>query len=150
MGDMIEGVVLTPLKIFSDANGEVLHGMKINEKGYMGFGEAYFSTIQQGHIKAWKLHNKMTLNIMVPEGEIRFIIYDERSDTVSMPMFQEIVLSKENNYQRLTIPPGVWVGFQGVSNNLNLLLNIADIPHDPDEVERRDENYYEYDWGRKQ
>ena len=46
--------------------------------------------------------------------------------------FNEIVLSK-NNYKRLTIPPGIWMGFQGLGKGLNFILNIADIAHDPNE-----------------
>ena len=61
----IGGVILTPLKIIDVEGGDVLHGMKKSDTGYMGFGEAYFSMIKPGVIKAWKRHQKMTLNILV-------------------------------------------------------------------------------------
>ena len=40
-----------------------------------------------------------------------------------------------SNYKRITIPPGVWYGFKGISKKENLLHNLASIEHDPDEQE---------------
>ena len=42
---------------------------------------------------------------------------------------------EKNDYKRITIPKGIWFAFQGVSKNLNLLLNISNIVHDPNECE---------------
>ena len=117
---MIEGLILTPLKIIDNDDGNVLHALKENDSGYLGFSEAYFSEVNSGSIKAWKQHRKMTLNIVVPVGEIKFVIFDNRFDETGV--FQEIILSQQN-YFRLTIPPMVWLGFQGVSSNKSLLLN---------------------------
>jgi dTDP-4-dehydrorhamnose 3,5-epimerase len=47
---------------------------------------------------------------------------------------QEMQLSPAN-YQRLTVPPGVWMAFKGQSQGLNMLLNIGSIPHDPAEAD---------------
>ena len=46
----------------------------------------------------------------------------------------------------LTVPPLVWIGFQGLEQGMNLLLNIASIPHDPNEVDRKLFNAIDYDW----
>ena len=62
----LEGVILTPLKIINVSEGDVFHGMKSIDNGFKGFGEAYFSSIKMGMIKAWKRHHIMTLNIIVP------------------------------------------------------------------------------------
>jgi dTDP-4-dehydrorhamnose 3,5-epimerase len=37
-----------------------------------------------------------------------------------------------NNYQRLTIKPGLWMAFRGIGE-YNMLLNLASIEHDPSE-----------------
>ncbi len=116
--------------------GDVLHGMKKSDPGYVDFGEAYFSTINFGDAKPWKRHLKMTLNFVVPVGEIRFVIYDRRENSVTKECFFDVVLG-ENNYQRITIPPGLWVAFKGIGEEFNLLLNLADLEHDPNEVERK-------------
>jgi len=140
---MIKDVVITKLAIIDTLGGNVMHAMKASSAGYTGFGEAYFSQVDQGAIKAWKRHKKMTLNLVVPVGEIRFVLFDDRK--VSNTQFQEIIISK-NNYYRLTIPPMVWMGFQGLSESSAMLLNIADIEHDPDEVNRKEMSEINYNW----
>jgi dTDP-4-dehydrorhamnose 3,5-epimerase len=49
----------------------------------------------------------------------------------------------------LTVPPGIWFGFEGLENNDNLVLNIADIPHEPDEVERMGIEAIDFDWKKR-
>ncbi len=141
----IDGVLLTPLKVINVEGGDVLHGMKCSDSGYLGFGEAYFSTVDTAVVKAWKRHHHMTLNLIVPIGEVRFVIYDDRHDSVSHGQYQEVVLSK-GNYCRLTVPPMVWMGFQGIGDSKNMLLNIADIEHRPEEADRKEINAIKYDW----
>jgi len=141
----IDGVLLTPLKVINVPGGDVLHGMKSSDLGYMGFGEAYFSKVEPGAVKAWKRHHVMTLNLVVPVGSVHFVIYDEQQDSANFGKFQEVVLS-EDNYCRLTIPPMMWVGFRGVSKSAAILLNIADIEHSPDEVERKELNEIKHNW----
>jgi dTDP-4-dehydrorhamnose 3,5-epimerase len=40
-------------------------------------------------------------------------------------------------YNRLTVPPGYFVAFKGLAAGSSMLLNVASIPHDPDEAETR-------------
>jgi dTDP-4-dehydrorhamnose 3,5-epimerase len=143
----ISGIVLTSLKVIDVPGGNVLHGMKCSDQGYSGFGEAYFSAIEPGKVKAWKRHRRMTLNLIVPIGAVRFVIYDDRQNSTSYGKHQEVTLSRLNNYIRLTVPPMVWVGFQGVSEHRSLLLNIIDIEHLPEEADRKEMNGIKYDWG---
>jgi len=142
---MIEGVIFTPLSIIDTKGGDVLHAMKTSDVGFSGFGECYFSKIEYGAIKGWKLHCEMVLNLVVPAGRVRFVVFDEREVSKTRGQFSEIVLSREN-YGRLTIPPKLWVGFQGVDEQDSLVLNIANIPHNPDEVERIALKEIDYSW----
>ncbi len=132
----IEGIELNPLKIIPGDKGDVLHALKNHESSFHGFGEAYFSTVNYRQIKGWKKHSKMTLNIIVPLGEILFVIYDLREKSNTYDQYQEIRLSK-SNYARLTVSPGLWMAFAGLGQQENLLLNIASIPHDPQEAENQ-------------
>jgi dTDP-4-dehydrorhamnose 3,5-epimerase len=134
---IIEGVLLTPLKQIFHPKGDVFHIMKRSDEGFEGFGEAYFSTINYVDTKPWKKHLRMTLNLAVPLGEIRFVIYDDRQGSSTFRKFFDITLGYKN-YQRITIPPNLWVAFSGVGSELNLLVNIANLEHDPTEVERKD------------
>ncbi|MEG1589027.1 MAG: dTDP-4-dehydrorhamnose 3,5-epimerase, partial [Mucinivorans sp.] len=109
----IEGVILTPLKQIFHPLGDVFHGMKKSDAGFAGFGEAYFSTIHHQDTKPWKKHIRMTLNFVVPVGSIRIVIYDDRATSPTCGQFFEVTLNSDN-YQRITIPPDVWVAFSGV------------------------------------
>ena len=140
---MLKGVIITPLEIIHTPGGNVMHAMKNSSLGFSGFGEAYFSKIDGGAIKGWKRHKEMTLNLIVPECKVRFILFDDRE--LSKCQFQEIVIS-EKNYCRLTIPPMVWMGFQGLSDSCSILLNIANIEHNPDEVDKKNLEQIKFDW----
>ena len=130
----IEGVIVTPLRTINGESGKVLHALKQQEVSFRGFGEAYFSTVNMNAMKGWKRHRRMILNLIVPAGIIKFVLYDDRQDSTTFGTIQEIVISPEN-YQRLTVPPGIWMAFQGLGNAENILLNIASIEHDPLEAE---------------
>jgi dTDP-4-dehydrorhamnose 3,5-epimerase len=127
---IIDGVLLTPLKIIDGAAGNVMHALKAQEDSFNGFGEAYFSTVSFHAVKGWKKHRRMILNIIVPVGAIRFVLYDAREESPTYGAIQEQRLSPANN-QRLT----VWMAFSGDAEGLNMLLNIASIPHDPAEAD---------------
>jgi len=141
----IDGVLLSSLSIIDTPGGNVLHGMKLDDPGYSGFGEAYFSIVEPGAVKGWKRHRKMTLNLIVPVGAVRFVIYDDRVDSSTYQMYQEVILSKDH-YKRLTVPPMVWVAFQGVSDQENMLLNIANIRHVPNEADRKSIEENAFSW----
>ena len=130
----IEQVLLTPLRIIKGESGNVMHALKQQEESFQGFGEAYFSTVHARAVKGWKKHRRMILNLIVPVGTIKFVLYDDRLASSTYQAIQEIILSSEN-YQRLTVPPGIWMAFQGIGESDNILLNIASIPHDPLEAE---------------
>ena len=64
-------ILVTPLQQIEAEGGDVLHAMKQKDAGYDGFGEAYFSWVSAGAIKAWKRHTQMTMNVVVPVGQVR-------------------------------------------------------------------------------
>lgn len=142
MDALIAGVQLTPVKHIAGEAGTIFHIMKNNSAGFKAFGEVYISTIKPGIIKGWKKHTLMTLNIVVPIGQIRFVLYDDTEKKI-----QEIVLSPEN-YNRLTVPPGIWMAFKGEAKQESFLVNFADIQHDPAEAENLaiDNQIIPYEW----
>ena len=141
----IDGVILTPLKRIQHPKGEVSHGMKSSDAGFVGFGEAYLSEINYGEVKGWSKHIEMTLNLIVPVGEVTFVIYDERDCSSSRGQYFSVKISPLN-YQRLTVPPGVWLAFKGNAEKLNLILNIANLEHDPNEMEKLPIDEIKYKW----
>jgi dTDP-4-dehydrorhamnose 3,5-epimerase len=136
----LNDIVVTPLARMAVAGGDVLHAMKSTDTGYSGFGEAYFSSVSMDVVKAWKLHSQMTMNIVVPVGRVRFVFYSRETDAFRI---EEI---GSDRYARLTVPPGIWFGFQGMSAPCSILLNIANIVHDPTEVQRAATSEIKFDW----
>jgi dTDP-4-dehydrorhamnose 3,5-epimerase len=128
----LKGVLITPLRIIPTPKGDVLHALKASDPGFAGFGEAYFSSVLPGVTKGWKRHRRMTLNLVVPVGRIRFVLHDDRSGE-----FQDVVLSPESagTYCRLTVEPSLWLAFRGEADRISILMNLASLPHDPDEAE---------------
>jgi len=136
----LNDIFITPLARIATAGGDVLHAMKQSEAGFAGFGEAYFSWVSAGAVKAWKQHTRMTMNVIVPVGQVKFVFCLDGTDAFRV---EEIGVDR---YARITVPPGIWFGFQGLAAPQSLVLNIANIPHDPNEVERLALSEIQYGW----
>ena len=139
MGNSIKNIKKTNLNIFKIPEGDVLHAIHKSDPYLRGFGEVYFSKINAGHIKGWKRHMKMTLNLVVPVGNVLFAFVDSEGVTR-----HEII--GENNYIKLMVPPLIWFAFKGIDTPYSLIMNFADIPHDPQEVERKELNQINFNW----
>jgi len=136
----VEKVLISSLKKIPTKGGDIFHALKTSDNAFNGFGEAYFSNIEFNNIKAWKRHLKMTCNLIVPYGKVRFVFFDE--DIIS----KKIVDIGVDNYCRITVKPKTWFGFKGLNSPSSLILNISDIPHNPKEIERKDLNSINFDW----
>ena len=144
---MIDGVTVTPLPQFHDERGNVMHMLKTTDSIFEQFGEIYFSTTFPGSIKAWHVHKKMTLNYSIVCGKIKLVLYDDREKSETKGTIQEIFLSTEN-YNVITVPPLIWNGFKAISNEISIVANCSDIPHDPNEIIRKpfDHPSIPYNW----
>lgn len=87
----------------------------------------------------WKQHSEMTVNVVVPEGHVRFVVVGP-DDT-----YEVFDLGPDHVYGRLTIEPGSWFGFQGGKDG-GLVLNLANILHRPDEANAKDLGSFGYSW----
>ncbi len=146
MGELsIPGLLLTPANRIAVDAGDAITFIKEGEQGYAGIAEVYGSFVKCGARKGWRRHNKVTLNIVVPVGQIRFVLYDDRIGSAGFGLYEEIILGPEN-YQRLTVPPGVWMAFEGLLEGESLLWNAIDQPHDPAEADIKELSAFEYAW----
>ncbi|MCK4304158.1 MAG: dTDP-4-dehydrorhamnose 3,5-epimerase family protein [Candidatus Eisenbacteria sp.] len=134
---MISGVRIKALKRIPDERGLIMHMLRADDEGFAGFGEIYFSCIYPGAIKAWHLHQRMTLNYAVVRGRIKLVLYDDRPDSPTRRELQEVFLGPEN-YSLVTIPPMVWNGFKGLGSETAIVANCATTAHDPEEISRMD------------
>ena len=143
----IEGVKITPLKIFSDDRGSVMHMLRNDSEIFDKFGEIYFSTIFKDKIKAWHLHKEATLNYACVYGEVQLVLFDERKGSSTFGEYQELILSLKN-YSLITIPPNIWNGFKGLSDKFSIIANCLNLPHNEKEMVRLDikDNRFKYHW----
>jgi dTDP-4-dehydrorhamnose 3,5-epimerase len=135
---LITGVTITELKIIKGGKGDVLRMLRSEPDEVKTIGEAYFSTVNHDTFKGWKQHTKMQLNIAVPVGRIKFFLLNNngtKTETASIEL-------SVDNYHLLTVEPGVWMGFKGMDEGLNMLLNVASIPHDPEEAVNEPEDKF--------
>ncbi len=128
---MITGLLFTPLRRIATPKGEVRHALRASDAGFAGFGEAYFTEILPGETKGWKRHRRMTMNLVVVCGTVRFIVRDDAGACA----VHEVSVEGVAPYGRLTVPPGLWMAFHGLGAGSNLLMNLASLPHDPDEAD---------------
>ena len=52
----------------------------------------YFSVVNPGVVKGWKLHKKMTCNLIVPIGTIKFVISKNLIDFDTFELGEKIIL----------------------------------------------------------
>jgi dTDP-4-dehydrorhamnose 3,5-epimerase len=142
-------ILLTPLRRIPVPRGDVFHAIKASAPGFAGFGEAYFTTVETGAVKGWKRHREMTMNLVVPAGAVEFVLFDGEPGAEG-GTFRSVTLStaSDESYQRLTVPPGLWMAFAGRGEGLNLVLNFASIEHRPDEADNRPLDDLSWNWER--
>ncbi len=147
---MIDGVKVVSRRKISDDRGAIFHMLRNDDPEFTRFGEIYFSKIYPGVVKAWHIHTKMTLNYLVVVGSVRLALYDDRENSPTKGMFQEIILD-ESESKLVSIPPLVWNGFKGLGVSHSIVANCSDIPHDPEEISRKPYNdpYFKYDWAQR-
>ena len=147
---MIKDIIITKLKIIADERGSVMHMLRNDSQVFKSFGEVYFSTIYENKIKAWHIHKKMTLNYVAAFGKIKLVLYDDRKKSKTFGKIQEIFLSNQNHLL-VSIPPNIWNGFTSADENLAVLANCSNIPHDKEEISRLnfDDPKFPYKWNKK-
>lgn len=131
-------VTYTPLDRIATDGGEVMKALRSDEPDVTGVQEAYFSRVDPGNTRAWKLHTEMTVNFVVPIGHVHFAVATDDG-------YRSFDLGPDHDYGRLTITPGHWFGFRGGASG-GLVLNLADTLHRPDEGRTRPLDAFDYDW----
>ena len=125
-----------------------MHMLRSDDPEFDKFGEVYFSTCYPGVIKGWHIHKKMTLNYAVIVGMIKLVLYDDRKNSPTKGERMEIITGEEN-YCLITIPPGIWNGFKNITSNKAIIANCSTIPHDPVEIRRMNpikNKIIDYNW----
>lgn len=111
--------------------------LRRDDPHFKRFGEVYFSVVKPGFVKGWHLHKKMTLNYAVVEGRVHLCLFDAREGSRTKGEFQELSLGLDN-YSLVTVPPGVWNGFEAEGEREAIVANCSDEPHEAAEIVRED------------
>ena len=135
----VDDIVVTTQNVIHHGSGSIYHGIKSSDSSFCSFGELYFSRILYGHVKGWKFHKLMTLNLLVPYGQVKFVFIDSSANHKSF-------ILGHNNYCRLTVPPTLWFAFQGLYQEYSIVSNVASIEHDPSEQLGLPLDSFTYDW----
>ncbi len=143
----VAGIRLTPLKILANEQGQIMHMMRTDTPAFKAFGEVYFSGIYSGVIKGWNLHTKNWTNVSVPQGRVKFVLHDTRTQSPTFGQFQEVTLG-EHNYQLLTVPPGVAMAWKNIAPEMALIANCSSGLHDPQESRKIALHDIPYQWDK--
>lgn len=143
----IAGVEVIPKRRIPDGRGTVFRMLRSSDPHFREFGEIYFSSVYEGVVKAWKNHERVTVNYACIHGRIKVVLWDGREDSRTRGGLMEIFLGPDN-HSLVVIPPGVWNGFQGRSSPMAIVANCATEPHDPQEFKRVpwDDSTVPYSW----
>lgn len=120
-------------------NGDIRKILNKDDISFVGFGEIYTSFVKKDEIKAWKFHKKMTLNLTVIFGEIKFVFFD------GFETFKIINTSHDKPFL-ITVPPKIWYGFKSLNNSGALIMNLTDFIFDEKEILRKDLNDIKFKW----
>jgi dTDP-4-dehydrorhamnose 3,5-epimerase len=147
---MIDGVRIVPLRQIVDERGKIMHMLKATDPHFISFGEIYFSCAWPETVKAWHIHQRMTVNNAVISGRAKLVLFDLRDDSPTKGELQEIFLG-EDNYVLVQIPPGIANGYKAYGDKMVILANAATEAHDPEEMLRLDPDTDQipYDWARR-
>lgn len=147
---MIAGVRIVPLRQIVDERGKIMHMLKATDPHFIEFGEIYFSCAWPGVVKAWHIHQRMTVNNAVIFGRAKLVLFDLREGSPTEGELQEIFLG-EDNYVLVQIPPGIANGYKAYGEKMVILANAGTEPHDPAEMLRLDPatDRIPYDWARR-
>ena len=144
---MIHDIKITPLKIIPNEKGKVMHMLRNDSNVFSNFGEIYFSTIYFNSVKGWHLHKEATLNYACIYGKVKLVLFDEREKSKTKGKYQELILSPEN-HRLITIPRNIWNGFKGISKEESIVANCLTLPHNEEEMVRKDpfDKHFSYNW----
>lgn len=149
---LIEGVIIHPLKVIPDERGRVMEILRADDAFFAGFGQAYLTTVYPGVVKAWHHHKNQTDCFTCIRGMVKVALYDDREGSPTRGLVNEIYAG-DHKPCLIVIPAGVCHGWKCVSQCEAFIINVPSQPYnytDPDEY-RTDphDGGIPYDWSRK-
>ena len=94
----------------------------------------YTVTVRPGKVKGWAIHREQVDRYFFYQGMLRLVLYDDRSDSPTHRMVNELYFS-EANRSLVLVPPNIYHAVHNVGTTEGLLINLPSQPYrheDPD------------------
>lgn len=149
MNNLIDGVVLKPLKVMPDERGLLMEILRCDEEIFEKFGQVYLSVAYPNVVKAWHWHKIQTDHFAIVKGMGKVVLYDQREESPTFKCINELFIGEQNPVL-VKIPKKVMHGYKAIGNESAFLINVPTAPYNrglPDE-ERVDafKNDIPYKW----
>lgn len=89
----------------------------------------YQFTIRPGKIKGWHAHHLHDDRIFISQGQVKVVLYDDRSDSPTFGMINEIYRS-DTSRDLMVIPAFVYHAHQNVGSTDALFVSMPSRPYD--------------------
>jgi len=149
---MIEGVSVRKLRLIPDERGFLMEMFRSDWDEFKKFGQTYVTAVNPGAVKAWHYHKIQTDHFICVAGMAKVVLYDGREDSPTYGEINEFFMGTLNPIL-LKIPPFVYHGFKGISQEMTLIVNVPTELYNyatPDEYRlAAHTDDIPYDWARK-
>lgn len=149
---MIEGVEVKKLIVHNDERGRLAELLRADDKIFIKFGQVYMTTAYPGAVKGWHYHKKQYDYFSCVKGMIKLVLYDSRNNSKTKGEINEFFIGVHNPLL-VRIPPDVYHGFKGISDEEAIVVNVITEPYNPKEPDEFRVDPYNndipYDWKRK-
>jgi dTDP-4-dehydrorhamnose 3,5-epimerase len=149
---MIEGVSVRKLRLIPDERGFLMEMFRSDWDEFEKFGQTYITAVYPGAVKAWHYHKIQTDHFVCVAGMAKVVLYDGRKDSPTYGEINEFFMGTLNPIL-LKIPPFVYHGFKGISQEMTLIVNVPTELYNyaaPDEYRLPAHTAdIPYDWARK-
>ncbi|MFQ6546679.1 dTDP-4-dehydrorhamnose 3,5-epimerase family protein [Aestuariibius sp. 2305UL40-4] len=134
-GQLIDGVTITPIKVYGDHRGELVELLTLRDAhpDEEPIVHVYRVTAVPGSIRGWVYHERQADRLAYTQGHFRIVLYDIRKGSPTEGMINVLELG-EDNPARLRIPAFVVHAVQNrgeTASFVNLPTSIYD-PAMPD------------------
>ena len=120
--------------------------VKKTDEHFKNFGEIHFSAYP-GVIKGWHRRPFTSSSVVVVNGKVKWVLYDDRDKSPTKGEIMEIFLS-EDNYFLLQIPKDLTSGYKTIGTEKSIVANCTDEVHFDEKKINIDpfNNKIPYDW----
>ena len=126
----IEFYTKNSFQVKKNFKGDVYKILSSSSKIYKGFGELYITTLNKNISKGWNFHKRMTLNLFVIKGKVKFYL-KKNNKLVKKTL-------SENKNEILTIKPKVWVKIVNLADEKSKLINFANLKYNQNEIIKKE------------